>query len=88
MLQTTQSFFAALQALLARLGVRLSKLAYTEAMLAELLRGKAELAHLGGLRFVPCGERLLGLKPREFKALVLRKPRQSGRSVARVAIDV
>ena len=87
-LQTTQSFFAALRALLARHGVSLTKVAWTREMLQELLQGKLRLEDLGGLSFKPCGERLLGLKPPEFKALVLRKPLQAGRAVRKVAIDV
>jgi ubiquinone/menaquinone biosynthesis C-methylase UbiE len=86
-LQTTQSFFDALRAFLAEHGVRLEKIAYTEEMFRQLLQGKVEADRLEGVRFTPCGQRLLGLKPPEFKALLLRKPRTEGRSVKRVEVD-
>lgn len=86
-LQTTQSFFDTLRAFLATQGVKLEKVAYTEDMLRDLLAGKVELERLEGVRFTPCGQRVLGLKPPEFKALLLRKPRVEGRAVTRVTVD-
>ena len=56
-------------------------------MLAELCRGKVDLDRLRGLVWSPCGERLLGLVPGEFHALLLRKPQQAGRAVEKVTID-
>lgn len=86
-LQTTQSFFDTLRAFLATHGVRLEKVAYTRDMLRELLAGKVDLERLEGVRFSPCGQRVLGLKPPEFKVLLLRKPRVEGRAVQTVAVD-
>lgn len=72
-LATNRSFFRALRAFLAAKGVRLEKLAYTEEQLVALAQGKVDLRAMEGLRLVPAGERLLGLRPKEFKALLLRK---------------
>ncbi len=87
-LQTTQSFFDALHALFAKHGAKLEKVAYTKDMLQELAGRALDLDRVEGLRFAPCGARLLGLKPPEFMALLLRRPRHAGRSVQRVAVDV
>jgi ubiquinone/menaquinone biosynthesis C-methylase UbiE len=73
-LVTNQSFFVVLRAFLRERGVALEKIAYTRPMLEELCRGKLDLSELTGLRFEPAGERVLGLRPREFKALLLTKP--------------
>jgi SAM-dependent methyltransferase/5'-deoxynucleotidase YfbR-like HD superfamily hydrolase len=86
-LQTTQSFFDTLRAFLGSLGVRLEKVAYTEEMFADLCAGKVEVDRLEGVKFTPCGQRVLGLKPPEFKALVLRRPQVEGRAVQAVTID-
>ncbi len=83
-LATNRSFFRILRALLDAKGVRLEKLAYTREQLERLVAGKLDLDALEGLKLLPAGERLLGLRPREFKALLIRKraPR------ARRALDV
>jgi guanosine-3',5'-bis(diphosphate) 3'-pyrophosphohydrolase len=86
-LQTTQSFFDVLRAFLGEHGIKVEKIAYTEDMFRDLLQGKLELERLEGLRFAPCGQRVLGLKPPEFKALLVRKPREQGREVKSVAVD-
>lgn len=86
-MQTTQSFFDVLKAFLGEHGVTLEKIAYTEEMFRKLLEGKLELERLEGLRFTPCGQRALGLKPPEFKALLVRRPRAQGRAVKSVAVD-
>jgi len=86
-LKTTQSSFAALKTFLARRGVTLEKIAYTRDMLQDLVGDEVDLDRLEGLVFSPCGERLLGLDPRGFKALLVRKPVQTGRSVDKVEID-
>ena len=86
-LQTTQSSFESLQALFAHFGVSLRKLAYTREQLSALAGDKLALDQIKGLRFGPCGERLLGLRPGDFFALTIRKPRQAGREAAKVAID-
>jgi SAM-dependent methyltransferase len=72
-LATNRSFFRALRALLAERGVKLEKTAYTEEQFAALTQGKVDPRALEGLRLLPAGERVLGLRPREFKALLLRK---------------
>lgn len=87
-LQTTQSFFEVLRAFLQGRGIKVEKIAYTEEMLKELVGDKLDLTKLEGLKFVPCGQRVLGLKPPEFMAMLVRKPRQAGRAVARVSVDV
>lgn len=87
-LQTTQSFFAALSAFLGQHGVKVEKIAYTEDMLKALVGDALAIDRLEGLKFVPCGQRVLGLKPPEFKALLIRKPRVEGRAVQRVSVDV
>lgn len=87
-LQTTQSFFDALKAFLGQHGVKLEKIAYTEDMLKALVGDALALDRLEGLKFAPCGQRVLGLKPPEFKALLLRKPRLAGRTVTKVVVDV
>jgi ubiquinone/menaquinone biosynthesis C-methylase UbiE len=77
-LVTNRSFFQVLRTFLGELGVRLEKIAYTRPMLEELVRGKAALGDLQGLRFEPAGERVLGLHPAEFKALILEKRGAAG----------
>jgi ubiquinone/menaquinone biosynthesis C-methylase UbiE len=74
-LTTNKSFFLALRALFARGNVALQKIAYTpDALRALAATAKIELDKIEGLIFSPCGERTLGLKPREFKALLLERP--------------
>jgi len=86
-LHTTQTFFETLRAFLASQGVRLEKLAYTREAFAALLGDALDPQHLQGVKFGSCANRVLGLKPPEFKALMIRKPRQAGRAVAKVAMD-
>ena len=86
-LHTTQSFFETLRAFLRERGVALQKLGYTPAMFDELLTDKAQRAHLQGVDFGPIGKRVLGLKPYEFKALLLRKPRRERQARQRVVVD-
>ncbi|MBE7453467.1 MAG: methyltransferase domain-containing protein [Kofleriaceae bacterium] len=73
-LATTRSHFRALRAMLADAGVDLPKLGYTRELLAARLAGKIELAEIGELRWDRIEDRLMGLVPHEFKALVVRKP--------------
>ena len=87
-LQTTQTYFETLRAFFARRGVKLGKVAYTRDMLAELVGDKLDPDRLEGLQFGPCGNRLLGLKPPEFQALVIRRPRTAGREVSKVTLDL
>jgi hypothetical protein len=73
-LATTRSHFRALRALAADAGVELPKLGYTRDLLAERVAGKLDLASVGELRWDKIEDRLMGLVPHEFKALVARKP--------------
>lgn len=86
-LQTTQTFFLTLRAFLATRGVTLEKQAYTPQGFAELLAGKLDPTHIQGLRFGPAGKRVLGLKPPEFKALILRRPKTE-RAAPRASITL
>jgi SAM-dependent methyltransferase len=87
-LHTTQSFFETLRAFLSRGGVRLQKIGYTRAMFDELLGDKFARSNLKGVTFGPVGERVLGLKPYEFKALLLRKPLRPRKAIKRVSVDL
>ena len=73
-LATTRSHFRALRALAASAGVDLPKLGYTRELLAARCAGKLDLAQVGELRWDKIEDRLMGLVPHEFKALVVRKP--------------
>ena len=73
-LSTTRSHFRALRALAADAGVELAKVGYTPALLADTIGDKLELAHVGELRWDRIEDRLMGLVPHEFKALVARRP--------------
>ncbi|MEJ7599449.1 MAG: SAM-dependent methyltransferase [Kofleriaceae bacterium] len=71
-LATTRSHFRALRALAESEGVDLPKIGYTPALLAET---KLDLANIGELRFDKIEDRLMGLVPHEFKALLVRRAR-------------
>jgi SAM-dependent methyltransferase len=73
-LATTRSHFRALRALAADAGVDLPKLGYTRDLLAARCAGKLDLADVGELRWDKIEDRLMGLVPHEFKALVVKKP--------------
>jgi SAM-dependent methyltransferase len=73
-LATTRSQFRALQAMLGDAGVEIEKIGYTPAMLEAAVAGKLELAEIGELRWDKLEDRLMGLVPHEFKALICRKP--------------
>lgn len=73
-LATTRSHFRALRALAADAGVDLAKVGYTRELLAHTVADKLDLDHVGELRFDRIEDRLMGLVPHEFKALVARKP--------------
>ncbi|MDX9721101.1 MAG: SAM-dependent methyltransferase [Myxococcota bacterium] len=72
MLATTQSWWRNFTFLLAERGVQLKKLALTPQSLAQACAGSFELEELETLRWQPLEERVAGLQPREFKALILR----------------
>jgi len=73
-LATTRSQFRALRALAADAGVDLPKVGYTPALLSDALGDKLDVAALGELRWDKIEDRLMGLVPHEFKALVLKRP--------------
>lgn len=74
-LQTTRSYFRALSAMLEDAGLSPKKVGYTRAMF-ETLTG-AISGTFGDVRYAPIEDRLMGLVPHEFKALVLRRPSTS-----------
>jgi SAM-dependent methyltransferase len=73
-LATTRSHFRALRALAGDAGIDLLKIGYTRALLEHAVAGKLDLSHIGDLRFERIEDRLMGLVPHEFKALVARRP--------------
>ncbi|MGN6105470.1 MAG: hypothetical protein ACTHU0_10230, partial [Kofleriaceae bacterium] len=74
-LATTRSHFRALRALAADAGVELAKIGYTPALLAEAVGDKLDLSTIGELRWDKIEDRLMGLVPHEFKALLIRRAR-------------
>ncbi|HVK84841.1 MAG TPA: SAM-dependent methyltransferase [Kofleriaceae bacterium] len=72
-LATTRSHFRALRALFADADIELAKLGYTPELLARTIGDKLELATVGELRWDRIEDRLMGLVPHEFKALVARR---------------
>lgn len=72
-LATTRSYFRALAALLAEHGITLQKIGYTRPMFDELLAGKLDPATFGEVYFDKIEDRLMGLVPHEFKALILKR---------------
>jgi hypothetical protein len=73
-LATTRSQFRALRALAGSAGVDLAKIGYTPELLAQALGDKLDLAHIGELRWDKIEDRLMGLVPHEFKALICTRP--------------
>ncbi|HEY6040379.1 MAG TPA: SAM-dependent methyltransferase [Kofleriaceae bacterium] len=74
-LATTRSQFRALRALAADAGVELAKIGYTPELLEHTVAGKLALGDIGDLRFDRIEDRLMGLVPHEFKALLMHRPR-------------
>ncbi|HEU4727473.1 MAG TPA: SAM-dependent methyltransferase [Kofleriaceae bacterium] len=72
-LATTRSHFRALRALAADAGVDLAKIGYTPELLAQAVGDKLDLTTIGELRWDKIEDRLMGLVPHEFRALVLRR---------------
>ncbi|MGB0590930.1 MAG: SAM-dependent methyltransferase [Myxococcota bacterium] len=72
-LRTTRSYFRALTGLLAARGVTLEKRGYTREMFNTLLSG-VDMDTIGDISFDRIEDRLMGLVPHEFKALVLQNP--------------
>ena len=74
-LATTRSQFRALRALAADAGVELAKIGYTPELLEKTAADKLDLTTVGELRWDKIEDRLMGLVPHEFKALILRRAR-------------
>jgi SAM-dependent methyltransferase len=74
-LATTRSHFRALRALAADAGIDLPRIGYTRELLAERVGDRLDLAAVGDLRFERIEDRLMGLVPHEFKALVATRSR-------------
>jgi len=74
-LATTRSHFRALRALADGAGVDLSKIGYTPELLAHTVAGKLDLGSIGELRWDRIEDRLMGLVPHEFKALLATRTR-------------
>jgi len=72
-LATTRSHFRALHALAADAGIELPKIGYTPQLLAETVGDKLDLTTVGELRWDKIEDRLMGLVPHEFKALIGRR---------------
>jgi hypothetical protein len=60
--------------MLADAGVTLEKIGYTPALLDAALAGKVAAADIGELRWGKIEDRLMGLVPHEFKALIATRP--------------
>lgn len=73
-LATTRSHFRALRALAAAADVDLPKIGFTPDLLAQTVGEKLDLSAIGELRWDRIEDRLMGLVPHEFKALVMRRP--------------
>ena len=70
-----QSFtWSATKKLLAERGVELEKIGYTRQMFAELLGDKVAPGDVGEIAFDRIEDRLMGLVPHEFKAIILKRP--------------
>ncbi len=73
-LSTTRSYYRAMQALLAEHDIQLEKVGYTKGMFKGLLGDKLRLVNIGEFYFEALEDRVMGLVPHEFKALILKKP--------------
>lgn len=69
-LATTRSYFRALTALLAEHGVELEKVGYTREEFDQLIDGAIDPTRFGEIEFDKIEDRLMGLVPHEFKAIV------------------
>jgi SAM-dependent MidA family methyltransferase len=73
-LATTRSQFRALRALATDAGIDLAKIGYTPDLLAQAVGDKLDLTQVGELRWDKIEDRLMGLVPHEFKALICERP--------------
>lgn len=74
-LATTRSQFRALRALATDAGVDLPKIGFTPELLEHTVAGRLDLATVGDLRWDRIEDRLMGLVPHEFRALLASRPR-------------
>jgi hypothetical protein len=72
-LATTRSHFRALRAMLSDAGVAIEKIGYTPAMFDAALAGRVARSDVGELRWDKIEDRLMGLVPHEFKALIVKR---------------
>lgn len=73
-LASNRTQFRNLRYLLRSVGTDLPKRALTPEQFAMACAGKLRADRLEGLQFRPIGERVMGIVPSEFKALVLQRP--------------
>lgn len=73
-LATTRSHFRALRALAEASEVDLPKIGYTPELLTRAVGDRLDLAQVGELRWDKIEDRLMGLVPHEFKALLCTRP--------------
>ncbi len=74
-LSTTRTSFEVLRELFRTRSTTFEKIAYTEAMFTDLcVEAGLEMRWISPLEWQPLGKRVLGLKPKEFKVLVLVPP--------------
>ncbi len=76
-LSSTRTWFRNLVHLAAAHGIALSKIAWTPDMLHQACGKRLDIRRIEYLTWRPVGERVMGLVPREFKAMVLRKGSQA-----------
>ncbi len=73
-LATTRSHFRALAAMCEAAGAALPKIGYTPDLLDDALGKHLKVADIGEIRWDRVEDRLMGLVPHEFKALIARRP--------------
>jgi len=73
-MRTTRSYFKAMKAMLAKHDVEFEKVGYTREMFDAILEGKLDKGLFGEIYFELIENRLMGLVPFEFKALMLKQP--------------
>jgi len=74
-MSSTATWFRNLRCLAAHYGAQLEKIAYTPTMLRDTLAGAFDPDQLEVLRWTTLDERVHGLVPHEFKALIVSRPR-------------
>jgi len=74
MLGSTRRQFMALRALFAAHGVELRNIAYSRAMLEELVEGKLDLDEVHALEFSGLNDRVMGVVPSSVKILEMVRP--------------